>query len=366
MIEIRMRSFCGRSLAFVVSAVVACGGSGDESGVDPLPPPGTAADSGPTATTSPPVLLTVGAAGGTIVNADGSGVTVPSGALTSDVTVTVTSSPAATPPSTGAAVGTPTTFGPSGLKFAKPVTVVLTFDASKLPTGTDAARIVVFTAPDGTVDYEPLPTRVLDATHVSAETTHFSVLVPVVVSPSTCTALTCAAFGAGVCGEMNDGCGGTLACGVCTDGGPTIDASVDASTDAPAADGCNAVSCAFYGAGACGSLSDGCGSTIDCGTCLVDSGPVDAGSADAAAEACVPVNCAIFGGDLCGLATNECGATVDCKCNAGRVCNGSRCCTPLTCGQISPLEAGVVCGPFSDTCGGTIDCGACPIDAGGQ
>ncbi len=62
----------------------------------------------------------------------------------------------------------------------------------------------------------------------------------------------------------------------------------------------------------CGSVPDGCGGTLDCGTCT--------------------------GGQVCGAVTaNVCGA-----------------CTPKTCTQL-----GAACGVVGDGCGGTVDCGAC-------
>jgi hypothetical protein len=65
----------------------------------------------------------------------------------------------------------------------------------------------------------------------------------------------------------------------------------------------------------CGTISDNCGGTLDCGTCTV------------------PQFC---GG---GGVTNKCGGN----------------CTPTTC-----LILGADCGSYSDGCVGTIDCGTCP------
>lgn len=65
----------------------------------------------------------------------------------------------------------------------------------------------------------------------------------------------------------------------------------------------------------CGSISDGCGGALNCGTCVV------------------PQYCG--GGGI------------------PNVCGGN--CTPKTCSQIS-----AECGSYSDGCVGTIDCGTCP------
>ena len=78
---------------------------------------------------------------------------------------------------------------------------------------------------------------------------------------------------------------------------------------------CGLVTCASTGA-ACGLIGDGCGDTVDCGTCA--------------------------SGEQCGT-----GGTPF-ACGPG--------CAPHTCG-----DAGAACGKVSDGCGGlTADCGSCP------
>ena len=79
------------------------------------------------ATSSGATSSVVGAQGGSVTLSGGTGVTVPAGALPSNVTVTVTPSPSAPTPA-GTVVGTPYTFGPEGQKFSSPVTVTLAFD----------------------------------------------------------------------------------------------------------------------------------------------------------------------------------------------------------------------------------------------
>jgi hypothetical protein len=56
----------------------------------------------------------------------------------------------------------------------KPVTVTLAYDPSKLPSGLSPSSLVIYTAPDGSSTYSPLPSSVADGTHISATTTHFS------------------------------------------------------------------------------------------------------------------------------------------------------------------------------------------------
>ena len=68
---------------------------------------------------------------------------------------------------------------------------------------------------------------------------------------------------------------------------------------------------------------------------------------------CTPDTCT-GKGYACGSFSDGCGGTIDCgTCSAG-VCVNGQCCTPDTC-----TGKGYACGSFSDGCGGTIDCGTC-------
>jgi hypothetical protein len=138
----------------------------------------------------------VGASGGTVAS-DGTGVTIPPGALRSNANVTVTSDGDAVTAGGTTAVGTPAIFGPEGTKFAVPVKISFKVDASRLPAGKTLADVIVYTAPAGTTDYRALPTTVLDATHVEATTTHFSVLYPGVPSTAGGCAVSCGGVASG-------------------------------------------------------------------------------------------------------------------------------------------------------------------------
>src|SRR5438552_13883381 len=59
----------------------------------------------------------IGKNGGSVFTATGAGVVVPAGALATDTAITVDSTPSASPPSAGHAVGPAYTFGPEGEKF---------------------------------------------------------------------------------------------------------------------------------------------------------------------------------------------------------------------------------------------------------
>jgi hypothetical protein len=136
---------------------------------------------------------------------------------------------------------------------------------------------------------------------------------------TTCTPTTCSAQGK-TCGSISDGCGGALNCGSCTSpqtcGGGGV-ANVCGETSS-----CTPTTCAAQGKN-CGNLSDGCGGTLNCGGCPS------------------PQTCG--GGGV------------------ANVCGGGSC-TPTTC-----AAQGKNCGALSDGCGGTLNCGGCtsPQTCGG-
>jgi hypothetical protein len=287
-------------------------------------------------------------------------------------------------------LGTPHVFGPSGLQFAKPVTVVLEFDPTKLPAGKTAANIVVFTAPEGTTNYSALPTKVRDATHVEAETTHFSVMVPTIPEASvaadagasggddagtSCKPRLCGATGPGTCGQQADGCGGTIDCGSCptqTDGGSGGTADASAPPDSSTGSCQNPLTCQNYEQAAghplCGSYDDGCGNKMFCGDgCQSDgggSGSTDASATDGGASCqpapvqCAPTDCTT---KFDGCKDVFCFAGCDGSGGGGGSADGGTGavdagpCVPQTCASYLPKCGGV----FPDGCGGLIDC-PCP------
>jgi predicted alpha-1,6-mannanase (GH76 family) len=131
----------------------------------------------------------LGPAGGILVTANGSGVSVPQGALTSDVTISIVSDPNAQAPSQATTVGLTYLLGPEGQQFDVPVTVTLAFDPTELPAGASASDIVVLTAPRGTANYAPMATTLVDSLHVSVQTSHFSDFVPAIVKKDATDAL---------------------------------------------------------------------------------------------------------------------------------------------------------------------------------
>jgi hypothetical protein len=148
----------------------------------------------------------------------------------------------------------------------------------------------------------------------------------------------------------------------------------------PAGNGCTPATCAGLGY-TCGINADGCGNTIDCGTCTGADQCGVAGfskcgnpliAADGAV-ACTPKSCTDQGYD-CGKANDGCGNVLDCgttTCPGAEYCGGggfNKCggnfvttvdggatCTPATC-----ASRGYNCGSAGDGCGGTIGpCGTC-------
>lgn len=75
---------------------------------------------------------------------------------------------------------------------------------------------------------------------------------------TTCVPRTCADANAS-CGSLPDGCGTVLDCGSCADG---LACSAGACRPGP----CEPASCESLSL-ACGAANDGCGHTLDCGSC---------------------------------------------------------------------------------------------------
>jgi hypothetical protein len=167
-----------------------------------------------------------------------------------------------------------------------------------------------------------------------------------VLPSGSCQPTTCAVFGFN-CGTISDGCGGTLNCGTCSSpqscgGGGSVNVC-----------GCTPMTCASQGFG-CGSVPNGCGGTLNCGTC--PSGQV-CNIYNQCGAPCVPSTCAQIGAN-CGQTGDGCGGILNCgTCPAGQTCNSIICvpsCTPTTCQAL-----GFNCGTASDGCGGTLKCGNC-------
>ncbi len=106
----------------------------------------------------------------------------------------------------------------------------------------------------------------------------------------------------------------------------------------------------------CGTISDGCGGTLDCGTCTVSGETCGGGGVANVCGGNTCTTCAAQGAE-CGSISDGCGGTLNCgSCPSGQSCSNNVCvCNPTTC-----AAAGAQCGSISDGCSGTLNCGSCP------
>jgi hypothetical protein len=193
----------------------------------------------------------------------------------------------------------------------------------------------------------------------NVEDTEFALDAP--ADGSTCLPKTCAALGA-ECGSQPDGCGGTIDCGTCSVAGESCGGGGFANRCGKPT--CAPKTCADLGAD-CGPAGDGCGNIIQCGTCASGQtcgggGPSKCGTGDAGT--CKAKTCADLGAS-CGTQSDGCGGTISCgTCTAPATCGGggvaNKCgggCKP----SVTTCPTGA-CGPIGDGCGNTIPCGSCP------
>jgi hypothetical protein len=117
----------------------------------------------------------------------------------------------------------------------------------------------------------------------------------------------------------------------------------------------------------CGPAGDGCGGTLQCGSCVAPL-TCGGGGTPGVCGGCTPTTCTALG-IACGPAGDGCGGTLQCGvCGAGETCGGPGMpgvCVPQTCvpGTCQPAS----CGPVADGCGGLLQCGTCtdPATCGG-
>jgi hypothetical protein len=163
------------------------------------------------------------------------------------------------------------------------------------------------------------------------------------------------------CGEIADGCGGTLDCGSCTlpqtcGGGGTPNVCGQGA--------CVPTTCSAEGA-ECGMISDGCGAQLDCGSCTDPETCGGGGTPNVCG--CTPTSCSAQNAN-CGPLADGCGVTLDCgSCTAPETCGGGGDDNVCGCTPLVACPSGLDCGDYSDGCGGTIDCGSCtaPETCGG-
>jgi hypothetical protein len=172
--------------------------------------------------------------------------------------------------------------------------------------------------------------------------------------PPTCTPRTCGDAGA-TCGLISDGCGSSLPCGTCPEGEFCI--ANECMTD------CTPQTCAEAGA-ECGYVADGCGGTLECGSCPWPEACGARSPNQCDTPQCTPRSCEDVGAE-CGYVADGCGDTVHCgTCPSGTTCGGDG--VPNQCGAGSCMpqgcdDVGAECGWIGDGCGGQVDCGECPL-----
>jgi hypothetical protein len=185
-----------------------------------------------------------------------------------------------------------------------------------------------------------------------------SVAVP--VDGGICSPLHCSI---GWCGPVDDGCGKTLDCGSCN---PTSEP--DLSGGAPPADMAACVPTRACVPGlSCGTINDGCGTLLHCGDCAGDNRACSESQPNECT--CVPRTCASVNA-TCGRYPSGCNQVIlicsedrDLGCPAGTgTCGGGgayTCGTTLTCNPLPKCPA-KACGQIPDGCSGFLRCGACP------
>lgn len=126
------------------------------------------------------VRQSIGVAGGSVEHPNGAALHVPPGALAADVELTLKPVAAPDAQTLGAQpLGNALDLGPDGTQFLVPVDVVVPFDRSKLPEGTEPNQLRVMIAPGGSTEFAQLDTVVdLDRGVLIAKTMHFSTVVP--------------------------------------------------------------------------------------------------------------------------------------------------------------------------------------------
>lgn len=185
-------------------------------------------------------------------------------------------------------------------------------------------------------------------------------------SGNACVPTTCAASDV-ECGFIADGCGEILDCGGCDDGEVCGVHAANVCDDP--ADLCEPLTKEEACAGKeCGSESDGCSATLDCGSC-------DEGEACGVAQAfqcapaggdCTPIESCASQGKECGFIGDGCGGIIDCNAESGGCPDGTYCgiLSPSQCDEppaceptaSSCSELGWECGTALNNCGQQFSC----------
>lgn len=157
-----------------------------------------------------------------------------------------------------------------------------------------------------------------------------------------CTACTPPTCGSAKCGSVNNGCGPTVSCGSCSGSEVCYEGACCTPSTCAEAQDAGLVS-------GCAQVNLGCNVEKSCAPC--EEGQI---CTDNQCVACIPKTCADFGDAGCGH-SNGCGNTLDC-CSGGLSCQGGSLCCPS--GQVA--YNGSCCQPSCDPtqpAGSQISCG---------
>jgi len=154
----RASSFAWAFALMLCAALVACGGS------DSTMPPAT-----------------IGPAGGTVTSAQSASVSIPAGALSSEVAIQITTdTTGAAPLPVNIAVSDTFLLTPHGTTFSKPVTLTLPIDTTKVPAG---AKVMLLKTDASLRNWAVVPGATVSGASISGSITSFS--APVAVLPPT-------------------------------------------------------------------------------------------------------------------------------------------------------------------------------------
>jgi hypothetical protein len=172
------------------------------------------------------------------------------------------------------------------------------------------------------------------------------------------------------CGTVGDGCGGALRCSTNCGTGKACDlASNVCKGDASCVPRTSCITGTDYNY--CGQIGDGCGGSLNCNTDCGAGKVCDTSRGLCKADAsCVPRTVCTNGTDFnyCGRIGDGCGSSVSCStdCGTGKVCDTSKglCHGDTNCVPLASCSNGTdynYCGTIGDKCGGSRDC---PTDCG--
>ncbi len=132
--------------------------------------------------TPPPVTLTIGAAGGTVNGSSGATVVIPNGALSQDTPIGIAQTDAGAPtlPAGTTIFGAMFAFTPHGSSFAKPVTMTVPFDPSKVPAGTTLVLLKTNAAMNG---WDVVAGATVSGNVMNGQVTGFSLAIVATLPP---------------------------------------------------------------------------------------------------------------------------------------------------------------------------------------